>query len=123
MPVTSAKTIPSLLACASIVLSLPVPARAQIRFLSDLEIEDPACFSLKPADGCNGWMGIHDDAISLSRGESSHSGKQSLRIVFTKNENYGGTWRKADSRHIFTRFYDYYGEGFDSAAGMKIHRM
>lgn len=68
-------------------------------------------------------MGIHDAAISLARGEVAHSGKQSLRIEFINNEDYGGTWRQVDTRHIFTRFYDYYDSGFDFAAGMKIHRL
>ena len=64
-------------------------------------------------------MGIHDAAISLNVGGISRSGKQSLRVQFTRNEDYGGTWRKADGRHIFSRFYDYYDSGFDFAAGMK----
>ncbi|MDB5047976.1 MAG: hypothetical protein JWO30_1047 [Fibrobacteres bacterium] len=114
-------SVPSLAVAA--VLCLQARVSAQVQFLSDLEDADPACFSSRPDAGCNGWLGIHDAAISMSRGEKSHTGKQALKIVFAKNEVYGGTWRKADSRHIFTRFYDYYDDGFDFAAGMKIHRM
>jgi hypothetical protein len=99
------------------------PAGAQLLFQSDMEKEDLACFSDRPASGCGGWMGIHDAAISLLSGGITHSGKQSLRIQFTRNEDYGGTWRKADGRHIHSRFYDYYETGFDFAAGMKIHRL
>lgn len=99
------------------------PSAAQLLFQSDLETEDPACFSNRPASGCNGWMGIHDAAISLNVGGINYSGKQCLRVQFTRNEDYGGTWRKADGRHIFSRFYDYYDSGFDFAAGMKIHRL
>jgi hypothetical protein len=98
-------------------------ASAQFQYLSDMEDADAACFVSRPAAGCGGWMGIHDDPISVCAGEKSHTGRQALRIAFVKNEDYGGTWRKADSRHIFTRFYDYYDSGFDFAAGMKIHRL
>jgi hypothetical protein len=105
------------------LLALEVPSlRAQTLFLSDLENTDSSCFSSRPAAGCDGWMGIHDAAISLSRGEMFHSGGKALKIEFSKNENYGGAYRVVSSRHIFTRFYDYYDSGFDFAAGMKIHR-
>jgi hypothetical protein len=92
-------------------------------FKTDFEDVDAACFDARPAAGCAGWMGIHDAAISLSRGELAHSGRQAQRIEFVKNEDYGGTWRKTEARRIFTRFYDYYDSGFDFAAGMKIHRL
>ncbi|HKP97262.1 MAG TPA: hypothetical protein VJ385_16050 [Fibrobacteria bacterium] len=116
-------SVPCARGCLAAALLSFGTASAQIRFLSDLEDADPACFSNRPAAGCQGWLGIHDDAISLGRGGISHTGAQAFRIEFVKNEVYGGTWRKADSRHIFTRFYDYYDEGFDFAAGMKIHRL
>lgn len=112
-------SVPSALA----VLMFCGNAAAQLQFFSDLEDADAVCFSDKPRSGCKGWMGIHDEAISVVRGEKAHSGRQALKIEFVKNEDYGGTWRKASSRHIFTRFYDYYDEGFDFAAGMKIHRL
>ncbi|MDB5103905.1 MAG: hypothetical protein JWP91_1594 [Fibrobacteres bacterium] len=118
----SASWAPRLALLAALLLPLG-SAEAQIQYRSDFEDEDPACFSDRPAAGCKGWMGIHDDAISLCQWEYGHSGRQCLRLNFTKNEDYGGTWRKADTRHIFTRFYDYYDEGFDFAAGMKIHRL
>jgi hypothetical protein len=113
---------------ALLALGAAVPAPGQsslpaLRFQSDLENEDPGCFTQRSAGGCNGWMGIHDAAISLGLGEAAHTGRKSLRIVFVKNEDVGSTWRKADTRHIFTRFYDYYDSGFDFAAGMKIHRL
>ncbi|MDQ3000757.1 MAG: polysaccharide lyase [Fibrobacterota bacterium] len=98
-------------------------AAAQLQFFSDMEDADAACFSEKPKTGCKGWMGIHNEAISVVRGEKYHSGRKALKIEFVKNEDYGGTWRKASLRRIFTRFYDYYDEGFDFAAGMKIHRL
>ena len=108
---------------AATLMAAAGPAGAQLLFQSDMEKEDPACFSSRPASGCGGWMGIHDAAISLLSGGISHSGKQSLRVQFTRNEDYGGTWRKAEGRHIHSRFYDYYETGFDFAAGMKIHRL
>jgi hypothetical protein len=94
----------------------------QTIFLSDLENEDAACFSTRPSAGCGGWMGIHDAAITLSRGEIVHSGSKSLKIQFVKNEDYGGTYRTVSARRVFTRFYDFYDSGFDFAAGMKIQR-
>jgi hypothetical protein len=109
-------TLTSLLLCVG-------SASAQIRYLSDLEDADASCFDARPQAGCQGWMGIHDDAISVSDGAEAHTGKKALRIAFPKNETYGGAWRKAGSRHLYTRFYDYYDEGFDFAAGMKIHRL
>lgn len=110
-------------ALASLLIAAASSAGAQTLFQSDLEKETTTCFSNRPAAGCDGWMGIHDAPISLISGGISHSGKQSLRIQFTRNEDYGGTWRKADGRHIHSRFYDYYDSGFDFAAGMKIHRL
>lgn len=98
------------------------PLKAQTLFISDLEGLSSSCFSSRPASGCDGWMGIHDASISLCQGEVSHSGGKSLKIEFVKNENYGGSWRAVNSRHVYTRFYDYYDTGFDFAAGMKIHR-
>jgi len=94
-----------------------------VPFASDFENDDAACILARPAAGCAGWMGIHDAPITLSVGEKAHSGSKALRIEFTKNEDYGGAWRKTEARRIFTRFYDYYDSGFDFAAGMKIHRL
>ena len=94
-----------------------------IPFQSDLENLDSGCFATRAAAGCGGWLGIHDQAISLGVGEKNHSGKQALRIEFIRNEDYAATWRKTEGRHIFTRFYDYYDSGFDFAAGMKIHHL
>jgi hypothetical protein len=94
-----------------------------VPYATDFEDGDAGCFLKRPAAGCAGWMGIHDDAITLGVGEKSHSGSKALRIEFLKNEDYGGTWRKTEARRIFTRFYDYYDSAFDFAAGMKIHRL
>lgn len=106
-------------------------ASARLLFHSDLENLDAACFAKRPAAGCDGWMGIHDSSISIcraghgrgGRGEEAHAGKQVFKIDFTRNEQYGGAWRAVKTRHIFTRFYDYYDKDFDFAAGMKIHRI
>src|SRR5690606_20443422 len=111
------------LAVLAAIAIFSATAHAQVRFSSDLEDEDLECFAKRPAAGCKGWMSIRDASLSLKSGEKSRSGRKAMKIEFTKNENYGGTWRKADSRHIFTRFYEYYDQGFDFAAGMKIHRL
>ncbi len=96
----------------------------QILFESDLSNEDPGCWLLRPSPGCNGWVGIRDDKIvSLAVNGVSHSGNKSMKIVFTKNEQYGGATRVVNTQHIFTRYYDYYEMGFDFAAGMKVHRI
>lgn len=94
-----------------------------VPFRTDFEDGDAGCFLSRPAAGCAGWMGIHDAPIGLGVGEKAHSGRKALRIEFLKNEDYGGTWRKTEGRHVFTRFYDYYDSAFDFAAGMKIHRL
>jgi hypothetical protein len=92
-------------------------------FLDDLEQEDQECWSMRAPSGCNGWLSIRNAGISLAAGEPSFSGRKALKIVFAANEDYAGTVREVSSRHVFTRFYDYYAEGFDFAAGMKIHRL
>jgi hypothetical protein len=94
-----------------------------VPYRTDFEDADAGCFQTRPAAGCAGWMGIHDQAISLGVGEKAHTGRQALRIEFVKNEDYAGTWRQTEARRIFTRFYDYYDSAFDFAAGMKIHRL
>jgi hypothetical protein len=109
--------------CLALGLAFPFRSQAQLSFNSDLESEQAQCWTLRPGAGCNGWMSIRDNAISLNSGGFAHSGKTAIKIVYTKNEDYAGTYRETDTRHIFTRFYDYYDSGFDFAAGMKIHRL
>jgi hypothetical protein len=101
----------------------PGNAAAPDIFSSDLESLDVSCFVSRPGSGCSGWIGIHDASISLVRDGVAHSGRQALKIDFTKNENYGAAWRAVNTRHLFTRFYDYYAKNFDFAAGMKINRL
>lgn len=94
-----------------------------VLYASDMEDQEPACWSSRPRAGCLGWSGIRDACFNLCTGEVSHSGAKALKIAFTANEDYGGAYRAVSGRHIFTRFYDYYSPGFDFAAGMKIHRL
>lgn len=94
-----------------------------VLFSSDMEDQEPACWSSRPRAGCLGWSGIRDACFNLCIGEISHTGAKALKIAFSANEDYGGAYRSVSGRHLFTRFYDYYGPGFDFAAGMKIHRL
>lgn len=89
-------------------------------FKSDLENESNSCWTSQPASGCNGWMGLKGITISP---EKTHSGKQAMKGVFRYNEQHNETFRVVNSKHIFVRFYDYYADGFDFAAGMKIGRI
>ncbi len=89
-------------------------------FSSDLESESNACWISQPANGCNGWMGLKGVTISP---EKTHSGKQAMKANFRYNEEHNETFRVVDSKHIFVRFYDYYADGFDFPAGMKIGRI
>ncbi|HLP41951.1 MAG TPA: hypothetical protein VK465_10620 [Fibrobacteria bacterium] len=106
-----------------ISVSVAAAASSPILFSSDLEEQDSACWASRPRAGCRGWTGIRDGCFDLRAGEKSRSGSKSLRIAFAKNEDFGGAYRQVSSRHVFTRFHDYYEMGFDFAAGMKIHRL
>ncbi len=113
----------SLLLAAGLSLLPWARPSAQLLFETDMENEDPACWMKLPGS-CNGWVGIRDAGIvSLSVGGPAHIGKKSMKVVFTKNEQYGGATRVVNEQHIFTRFYDYYAKDFDFAAGMKVHRI
>ncbi len=113
-----------ILTLAVLLLLLLTPASGQTLFETSLLDEDPECWLSRASGGCNGWVGIRDEKIvSLAVGGVAHTGDKSLKIVFTKNEQYGGATRVVNTRHIFTRYYDYYAEGFDFAAGMKVHRI
>jgi polysaccharide lyase-like protein len=105
------------------LLCFPTAALSQLILNDDLEDEDASCWGSRASGGCNGWTSIRDAGISLATNEVANSGRKSIRLSFTKNEDFSGTTRIVNSRHIFTRFYDYYAEGFDFAAGMKIHRL
>lgn len=98
-------------------------AASPILFATDLEKEEPTCWASRPSSGCLGWTGIRDACFNLCVGERARSGTKSLRVAYQANEDYGGAYRAVDGRHLFTRFYDYYDQGFDFAAGMKIHRL
>ncbi len=116
-------------AFALAVLCAPAPraqapaAASPVLFSTDLEQEEPTCWSSRPRSGCLGWTGIREACFNLCVGERAYTGTKSLRVSYLANEDYGGAFRAASGRHLFTRFYDYYDQGFDFAAGMKIHRL
>lgn len=118
-----------LLAWAAAPQAAPAAKRAAwdgpspVLFSTDLEDQDAACWTSRPKTGCLGWSGIRDACFNLCVGEVSRTGSKALKIAFAANEDYGGAYRAVSGRHLFTRFHDYYGAGFDFAAGMKIHRL
>lgn len=113
----------------ALLLSFPIAVNAAVLFRSDFEAEDPVCWLLRDLDGysplgCNGWVDLGGKSVSLAVNEVNHSGTKSMKVIFSSNEQRGGAERPVvNASHIFVRFYDYYKENFDFAAGMKTSRI
>lgn len=133
------ETVLSCLFCVTISLtflscsgsSAPEPGGGQVLFTSNFESEDSTCWGQRPDsggwnfNGCGGFVNIgQGDSVGLARNERARSGKNSLRVRFRRNEDYGGAELSIDeTSHVFTRYYDYYGADFDFGAGVKLHRL
>lgn len=89
---------------------------------------DRACFERRDSqgwnkNGCGGLVNIGQAPVGLSSDGPANSGKNAMKITFSKNEDFGGAVAKVSGDWIFTRFYEYYAPGFDFGNGMKIHRL
>lgn len=107
------------------------PTQGTILFSSDLESEDSTAWSNGAAAGntVNGWQLSESggQVIRLSQAKA-HSGKKSIMLTFTKNEDLGCAYRTITPiNHVFVRYYTYFtnanGGNFDHAAAQKIGRI
>lgn len=112
------------------VISCGAEANEPAIFSGDFESQSSDCWSSRGADGwnlagCGGFINIgKGPAVSLAQGEIAHSGSRSLKLTYSQNEETGGADVQFSERnHVFTRFFDYYSNGFDFAYGMKMHRI
>jgi len=103
-------------------------ASTQGVFRSDLEDQDAACWGNRQVSGyaaaaCGDWSSIGSRGARLAEGEVSHSGRKSMAVTFSKNEEVAGASLGVNADVVNVRAYYNFAEGFDFGQGIKIGRV
>lgn len=122
----SAKVL-DLVVTAVLAAAVPAPwapfASAAVLAQDDFEQTDTTCWGRSRCAGYEVY-GAGTGTTSIAVDGIRHSGSRALRVAFTRNEQAGGASMTIEPQeHLFTRYYDYYDQGFDFACGMKVHRL